>query len=54
MTTKDSFYELDFDTEWHLYPQLTIGLQFGYLWADFENPVYKNTWRTTLSAVYRF
>ena len=54
MTSHDHFVEADLDTMFIPDPRLMFVLQLGYLWEGFENPMVKNGWKTTFSAIYRF
>ena len=43
LTTKDSLWEFDLNTKYQIYDELTVGLELGYINADFD----KTTWRGT-------
>jgi hypothetical protein len=40
LTTKDSLWEVDFNTKYQVYPELTLGLELGYINPSFD----KDTW----------
>ncbi|MDP3425817.1 MAG: outer membrane homotrimeric porin, partial [Humidesulfovibrio sp.] len=52
LTTKDSLWEVDFNTKYQVYPELSLGLELGYINPSFD----KDTWGaadTAAAADYR-
>ena len=43
LTTKDSLWEVDFNTKYQIYPELTLGLELGYINTNFDKDVWGNS-----------
>ena len=54
MTTDDRYVEADLITTYQIYPQLTVGLELAYGWADFKKIDIDNGWRITGGIMYKF
>jgi hypothetical protein len=47
LTTKDSLWEVDFNTKYMIYDELAVNLDFGYINASFD----KDTWGASTKAL---
>jgi hypothetical protein len=59
LTDKDSLWEVDFNTAYAVYDELTLYGQLGYINSDFDESVWGNTvdndaWKVATGVVYKF
>ena len=59
LTDKDSLWEVDFNTAYAVYDELTLYGQLGYINSDFDEDVWGNTvdddaWKVATGVVYKF
>ena len=59
LTDKDSLWEVDFNTAYAVYDELTLYGQLGYINSDFDEDVWGNTvdddaWKIATGVVYKF
>ena len=59
LTEKDSLWEVDFNTDYAIYDELTLYTQIGYINADFDESVWNvntedDAWKFATGVVYKF